>query len=330
VIYACLVAGDLSPTARALRVLEILQTRRVTTAVELADQLGVTERAARRYIAILREAGVPVDSERGPYGGYQLGRRIRLPPLTFTATEALGLVMAVLETNHRAAGDDTVGAALDKFLRALPENVGRQALVMREHAATAVDRRAARPDPSVSAAVVAAVAAKRRVRMTYRNESGRVWEGDADPWAVVVRHGLWYLAGFSHRASAIRTFRLDRVVAVTQLDDHVEPPEGIDPVALVEEHLGSGWKYRTRVLFDATLDDVQPWISGPMGKLEPSDDGTRCVLIGTTRNPEMYAGEWLATVPFPFRVTDGPELIEAVATLAQRFTAAIDTAGKRP
>jgi predicted DNA-binding transcriptional regulator YafY len=60
------VPTDLSPTARALRALEILQTRPGTTAGELAGRLGVTDRAARRYIAILREAGIPVESNGSP------------------------------------------------------------------------------------------------------------------------------------------------------------------------------------------------------------------------------------------------------------------------
>ncbi|HEX4223192.1 MAG TPA: HTH domain-containing protein, partial [Pseudonocardiaceae bacterium] len=38
--------SDLSPTARALRALEILQVRPSTTAEQLADRLDVTERAA--------------------------------------------------------------------------------------------------------------------------------------------------------------------------------------------------------------------------------------------------------------------------------------------
>jgi hypothetical protein len=58
-----------------------------------------------------------------------------------------------------------------------------------------------------------------------------------------------------------------------------------------------------------------------MGRLE--SDGDRCVLTGTTRNPEMYAQEWLATVPFDFTVEEGPELREAVARVAARFTAAL-------
>ena len=51
-----------------------------------------------------------------------------MPPLLFSAAEALGLIMAVLDGNHAAAdADDPVGAALGKIIRALPENVGRPA-----------------------------------------------------------------------------------------------------------------------------------------------------------------------------------------------------------
>src|SRR5688572_7506383 len=97
-VYSRGVPSELSPTARALRALEILQTRPVTTADELAGKLGVTERAVRRYIEILREAGIPVESARGTHGGYRLGRGTRLPPVFFTQAEALGLVMAVLDS----------------------------------------------------------------------------------------------------------------------------------------------------------------------------------------------------------------------------------------
>lgn len=47
------------------------------------------------------------------------------------------------------------------------------------------------------------------------------------------------------------------------------------------------------------------------------------MLIGSTSNPTMYAQEWLARVPFAFRVDGGPELRAAVATLASRFGAAL-------
>jgi predicted DNA-binding transcriptional regulator YafY len=286
------VPTDLSPTARALRTLEILQTRPGATADELAACLGVTERAARRYVAILREADIPVESIRGPHGGYRLGRGTRLPPVVFTEPEALGLVMAVLDGQPAAADvDDLVGSALGKVIRALPESIGRQAAALREHASAAPDRQSARPDPLTTSALVASVAARRRVLVTYRSESSNEWEAEVDPWAVVVRHGRWYLLCHSHRADAIRTYRIDRVSAVQQTAHGFEPPDGLDPVAAVEENLGTGWEFPTHVVFDAPLAEVAPWIRPPMGRLEPSENG--CVLVGSTRNPV------LALVLFP-------------------------------
>lgn len=311
--------SDLSPTARALRTLEILQNRPGTTAAEIAERLEVTDRAARRYIGILREAGIAVDSARGPHGGYRLQRGTRLPPVVFTQAEALVLVMAVLD--GQPADDDLVGTALGKVIQALPESVGRQAAALREHAAAAPDRHSTRPDPATISALVAAVAIRRRVLVTYRSGAGQEWEAEVDPWAVVVRHGRWYLLCHSHRAAALRTYRVDRILAAQQTGHSFEPPDGLDPVATLEEHLGTGWSFATRVVFDAPPAEVAPWIRPPMGRLEPVGEG--CVLTGSTNNPAMYAQEWLATVPFAFRVEGGPELRAAVAKLAARLTTAL-------
>ncbi|MFI6024698.1 helix-turn-helix transcriptional regulator [Amycolatopsis magusensis] len=318
--------SDSSPTARALRALEILQARPGATAGQLAEALGVTERAARRYIGILREAGIRVESTRGPHGGYRLRRGTRLPPIVFTQAEALGLVMAVLESQPAAAAvDDPVGAALGKVIQALPEHVGRQAAALREHASAAPDRHSARPDTTLTSALVAAVAAKRRVLITYRGESGSEWEAEVDPWAVVARHGRWYLLCHSHRADAVRTYRVDRVRAVGQTVHGFEPPVDLDPVAALEEHLGTGWEFPTQVVFHAPPAEVAPWIRPPMGQLQPLGDG--CVLVGGTSNPAMYAQEWLATVPFGFRVEGGDELRATVAAVATRFAAALTPKG---
>src|SRR6516162_8672666 len=275
----------LSPTGRALRALGLLQAQPGITGSQLAAKLDVTERAARRYVAILREADIPIESTPGPYGGYRLGRGIRLPPLVFTATEALGLVMAVLDGSHAAANaDDPVGAALGKIIRALPENVSRPAATMRQHALAAPDRGAVRPAGETTSALVAAVAAQRRVRIVYRSEAGRQWAEEVDPWAVVVRHGRWYLLCHSHRAGAVRAYRIDRIQSAAAGGEQFRAPEGLDYADLLEQHLGTGWEFETKVVFDAPYDEVARYIRPPMGRLERSGDGRRCVLTGTTSN----------------------------------------------
>jgi len=315
------VKPDVSPTARALLALELVQGSPGITADRLADKLGVSARAARRYVGILREAGIPIESARGPYGGYRVGRGLRLPPLMFSAAEALGLVMAVLD-GHHDAGDpsDPVGSALGKIMRALPEPVAAQAEAVRQTTAPAPDRAAARPDPQTTTALVQACANHRRVRLGYRSAAGSELLIDADPWAVVVRHGRWYLLCWSHPAHARRAYRIDRVRAVEELDDTVSPPADLDPVAMLEEHLALGWEYDTEVVIDAPADTVARCLPRALGQIQPLDAITSR-LVGSTSNPVWYA-EQLATIPAPYRIIRCPELQDAARVIGQRLLAA--------
>jgi predicted DNA-binding transcriptional regulator YafY len=315
------VKSDASPTARALLALELVQGSPGITADRIAGKLGVSERAARRYVEILREAGIPIESVRGPHGGYRLGRGLRLPPLMFSATEALGLVMAVLD-GHHDAGDptDPVGSALGKLVRALPEPVAAQAEAVRRSTAPAPDRAAARPDPQTTTALVQARAQGRRVRFGYRSEAGPERIFEVDPWAVVVRHGRWYLLCWSHTSGARRAYRIDRISDVAELDAAFSPPADLDPVAVLEEHLSVGWDYQTEVLIESPAGELARWLPRVLGRLEPVDDVT-CRLVGTTSNPLWYA-EQLAAVPRIARVVGGPELRWAVRALGERLVAA--------
>jgi len=312
-----------TPTARAMRTLDILRLHPGISAEDLARRLGVTERAARRYVATLRAAGVSIEGVRGPAGGYRLGRGTSLAPVGFTEEEALGLVLQVL-SGRPAAGrdDDLIGGALHKVVRALPEAVGRQATLLRERAAATPDHRSdQQPDPLLASELINAIAARRGVVIEYRSGAGTELTADVDPWGVVARAGRWYLLCFAHHVAAVRTYRIDRIASVQRTTRRFDPPDDLDPVAALGEHLGVGWPLQTRVVFSAPLDAVQPWIRPPMGRLEPHEAG--CVLIGTTSNAEMYAREWLPVVPFPFRVEGGDELRAAVAELAAQFDAAL-------
>lgn len=314
--------------ARVLRTLEIVQSHPGVTASELAERLEVSERAVRRYVSILREAGVALEARRGRYGGYQLGRSLQPAPFVFTTGEVLGLVMAVLDSHHAAADpDDAIGSALGKLIRSLPSHTAGQATRVLTHARTTPDRHATRPDPMVTSTLVDAIEQRRGAHLRYVPQSGRALETDIDPWAIIVRHGRWYLACFAHSAGAPRAYRIDRIEQITLRNVQCEPPADLDPVSWLDRHLATGRQFDTCVEFDAPLEQVAPWITAPMGRLEPLDNRHRCVLTGTTDNPEMYAGEWLAMLPFDLRVIDGPELRAAVGTVGRRFLTAVSGGG---
>ncbi|MGH3160061.1 MAG: helix-turn-helix transcriptional regulator [Streptosporangiaceae bacterium] len=326
-------AHDVSPTARALLALEVIQNSPGVTACRLGERLGVTERAARRYVAILREADLPIESLTGPYGGYRLGRGLRLPPLMFTAAEAMGLVMAVLE-GHGGAADpaDIVGSALAKITRVLPAGVASPVRALREVTPVPPARRTS-ASPELIAQLIGACDTERRVRLTYRLPTGTDTRTetftdrsmDVDPWAVVLWHSRWYLLGWSHTKQAQRILRVDRIAAVEVLPDTFTPPPGLDALRTLEDHLSQGWDHPVDVLIDATVEDTARWIPRSLGRLEAAEPG-RTRLRATTSEPEWYARQ-LAVIPAPFRVLASPGLQRATAALGQQLRQASEPGG---
>jgi predicted DNA-binding transcriptional regulator YafY len=311
------VVHDVSPAARALLVLEMVQNAPGIGADRLAERLGLSDRAVRRHVGTLREAGIPVESTRGRYGGYRIGRGLRLPPLMFTPAEALGLVMAVLE-GHPAGEDDPVGQALGKIVRALPEPLARPADAVRR--VPARGWHVVVPDAEVTLQLVQASDAGRRVRLRYGHSAEREWDIDLDPWAVVVRHRRWYLLGWSHDKDARRVLRVDRVRAVTLLPETFETPADLDALDAVEEQLSMGWKHEVEVVIEAPLEECRHWLPRSLGRLETVDDRTTR-LVATTDEPEWYAAQ-LGNLPMTFRLVGSPEVRAAMRNLGRRLLAA--------
>ncbi|MDQ3457092.1 MAG: WYL domain-containing protein [Actinomycetota bacterium] len=245
----------MSPTARALIALEVLQDSPGVSAERLAGRLGVTDRAVRRYMVLLRDAGIPIESTTGRYGGYRLGRGSRLPPVLLSAAEAIGLVMAVLEGRPGAAdATDPVGSAIGKIIRLLPTPLAEAVAAIRQVSTAQTASTVASPDPEITAVLVRASEARRRVRVTYRLRQERVME--IDPWAVSVWRGRWYLLGWSHTSDGRRMLRVDRVTSSVVLDYRFIPPDDFDPIAMLEEHMSLGWRYDVEVVVDAPVDAV--------------------------------------------------------------------------
>jgi predicted DNA-binding transcriptional regulator YafY len=235
----------------------------------------------------------------------------------FSAAEAMGLVMAVLEGHRQAANPaDLVGGALAKIVRVLPERVAGPVRAIRDVSAggPAVDRS---PDPDIAGGLIGACYAARRVRIEYRLGRVRVRVMDVDPWAVILRHSRWYLLGWSHTAQGQRALRLDRIVAVHTLAETFAPPQDLDALRTLEEHLSQGWTHPVDVLVEAPIEETGRWLSRSLGRLEAVGD-SRTRLLATTNEPDWYARQ-LAAIPAPFRVLESREIQLAVTALGERL-----------
>ncbi|MEU8786648.1 WYL domain-containing protein [Streptomyces sp. NPDC048637] len=228
-------------TARVLALLEILQGGGLRTVPDLAARLDVDERTVRRYVGHLLELGVPVDSVRGRYGGYRLAPGYRMPPLMLTDEEALAVLLGLLAgqragliTTSAAAS----GSAAAKLRRVLPKALGRRLEALLETADfTARPRPGTAPETGVLLALAEAARHRRPVAISYTDRKGHSSDRTVLPYGLVAHSGRWYLTGADPAGGVVRTFRLDRIAAMTVQSGAFVVPAEFDPAATVLDSL---------------------------------------------------------------------------------------------
>ena len=104
----------LETSARLLRLLSLLQTRRDWTSAELATRLGVTTRTIRNDVDRIAQAGYPVEARPGVAGGYRLGAGGTLPPLLLDDEEAVAIAIGL-----RTAASGSIAGIEETSVRAL-------------------------------------------------------------------------------------------------------------------------------------------------------------------------------------------------------------------
>lgn len=212
---------------RLVAILLLLQQREQVTAAEVARELEVSERTARRDLDALAMAGVPVYSVQGRNGGWRLvgGARTDLSGLTASEARALFLVAGSAE-----AATPAVTGALRKLVQALPEpfrvdaEAAAAALVVdpQRWGAHGFERR----DPPFLDDLQDAVIRGVQVRLGYVDRDGAETERTVHPLGIVAKGPTWYLVSDTEKGR--RTFRIDRVSSVEPTTDPVRRPEGFD------------------------------------------------------------------------------------------------------
>ena len=216
---------------RLMAVLLLLQQREQLTAAEVARELEVSERTARRDFDALAMAGVPVYSIQGRGGGWRLvgGARTDLSGLTAGEARALFLV-----AGPASAATPAVKAALRKLVRALPEPFRVQAEAAASSLVTDPHRWGAgrvehRSPPRFLDALQDAVIRGVQVRLGYVDGSGAETERTVHPLGIVAKGPSWYLV--CDTDAGRRTFRIDRVSSADPTGGAVRRPAGFDLAA---------------------------------------------------------------------------------------------------
>jgi len=304
-------------TARVLALLELLEAHGRMRGEELVRRLEVNERTVRRYVMTRRDRGVPIEMERGRYGGYYLPAGYKRP-LALTEREALSTAWGLLRSGRHddgSTGNDS-RRALDKLSMALPQST-RDMVRSLEHVVTFADSpvHASEPvDIEHLKSILCAIASHQQVWMAYHSWSGDITERIVDPYHVVCRYGRWYLVGYCHLRTDQRVFRLDHILDVTPLAETFTPPT-IDALAAVERSIGQvPWRWEYRVQLDLPLEKAAHRISPATASLEQNERG---VIMRGYADDLAWIAHLLVGLRCPLVVLSPPELREELHALAE-------------
>jgi len=309
-----------------LRLLALLQRRMTWTSTELATELGVTDRSVRRDVERLRALGYPVHATAGVGGGYRLGAGTRLPPLLLDDDEATATAVSL----RLAAGSAVTGAgeaalrALAKLDQVMPPRLRAEVGALHDATDTIVGD-VADVDADTLLTLARACRDAVRVRFQYlphdrtapeRSEQDRTVE----PLRMVTTGRRWYLMAFDIDRDDWRTFRLDRMGAVTATTWRFAPREHPDPVQYVQNAITTApYRYHARARLRATAAEVRAKVPPQIGRVEDDRDGW-CVLTAGGDNLDWLAMH-IAALHLETEILGPPELVRAAARLAAELAA---------
>jgi predicted DNA-binding transcriptional regulator YafY len=311
----------LTPTARLLELLELLQAQPLLTGREISDRLEIDPRTVRRYVEALQRLGIPVEGQRGVGGGYRIRPGFRLPPLMLTDDEAVAVALGVQAAGRLglSGSPEAVDGALLKIHRVLPDGLRRRVEAL--EATLDFTSRARRSAPVRGDTVLLladVIRRRRRVRGTYRAFSGDETRRELSPHGLVVHSGRWYLAAYDHLRDDLRTFRVDRIRRLRAISETaVDAPDGFDAVAYVSTSLARvPWRWEVEVLLELPVGEAARRVPATLAELIDEDGAT--VL-------RMRVGslDWMATVlaglGCGFSIRRPDELRTSVRELADRL-----------
>lgn len=310
---------------RLLSLIMLLQSKSVWKAGELSDELDVSERTVHRYMGMLEEMGIPIYTERGPYGGFSLMRGYKLPPLVFTAEEATVLFMGanLVEEVWGRVYKDAITSVTAKLDNVLPDDLRQEvAIAQQSLVVSGLLAKDYRPWEPVMQSIRECVVARRGVRLTYRSFKLDETCRDVDPYALTFRGGLWYVVAHCHLRGEMRTFRVDRVLDVTPVDRTFTIPHDFSAREYIRRAMRFENKYTLVVHMTANIAPIVREHTEHWADLTEHADGSVTVSFGVSGLD--WAAGWVLSYGRAATVLEPPELVarirEEAAAIAQRYT----------
>ncbi|KFF61039.1 DeoR faimly transcriptional regulator [Cryobacterium sp. MLB-32] len=264
---------------------------------DVATRFGVNAEEVRSAVRLIAVSGIPGETRQ-----YLHGDLFDIHWDEFEENDRIVLThqVAIDDSPRFSAREAAALIAGLQYLSALPENADRDGIaslmakLTRGASAAPSQLRVSSTESSATISVIqAAVQANVQIEFDYLNSRGDRVSRRVDPLRIESVDSDWYLRGWCHLRTAVRTFRLDRISELTVTSEPAGARNGDVPLP--------------DTLFEPSLDDREVVLELPESAL---------TLIADYRPEQVHAAGSADRVRATLRVAHYHALKRLVAGLA--------------
>lgn len=216
---------------RRSRLIGLLQSEDYWKTSELREHLGVSQRTLMRELAELRDAGYPIESDRGRGGGIRLSGRWGIDRLNLSHREVIELILslAIVESLHSPFLTNNLTEIKQKLFQAFPQqqrhmvNDIRKRIMVGNNATGSLASYYNPPGSVISEHIAEAFLARRKLEIDYQKEGGDVTRRVIEVHFILLNWPIWYIIAWDHLRESARVFRIDRVTRATLVEGSFRP-----------------------------------------------------------------------------------------------------------
>ena len=279
------------------------------TVRELAQEFGVSKRTILRDLQELSEMGVPLYSEVGPHGGYQVLNERILPPIAFSEDEAVSIFFAIHALRHYISlpFDIEYKSIKKKFYLNLSGLI-RDTIDNMKDRVDFVSIHQQEEIPFLSRLLDAAIQ-QDAIIINYET-NGKTSSRSIQPIGIYANEGKWYCPSYCFFRKDYRVFRCDRIKSV-------EYDENTDPIDLSDINLKNRFsilkEQETYELYvELTEKGVEKYqsINWPNTELKKRKDGTGFVRGNISKHDINFFSDYFITYGKEANIKKPVDLIE--------------------
>lgn len=294
-------------------ILMLLLSRRKLNASEIASRHDISQRSVYRYVNELNLCGIPIEVQRGRYGGIWIADTFRLPSLYFTPEEYNATVNALSAMSSQVS-DKSVLSALEK-LQNQQKSDKREQNVCGNIIVDGGTWGDSKKFSDKMRVCETAVNEKKSLLIDYISRSGEHSKRVIDPYVLIYKQNVWYVYSFCHSKQTFRTFKIGRIKRASFTGETFVRKE------ITRDEINLNFYYNSVTMVDvtleiekATLPDAEEWLG--MDNIEPRGNA---FIARITAPDDGGLVNQILSYGGTVKVLDPPDLREKVRAAARKI-----------